>query len=361
MSTLFLQSLTAFTTTLLAITFLAPLAPKLGLIDEPSKRKLHIGAVPTIGGIAVFSALLLGAAIWGGDTPYSILIRGQNATWIFVACGGVLVVTGILDDLYELGVAIRIFSEIAISLVIVEYLDLRLRYVGDVLNIGHIQLSSGVAYVFTIFAIVGIINAFNMLDGADGLLGSLALSTLVIFHFFTEAQPGLFSVFIGSSIAAFLISNLGVTPLIPKTFLGDAGSRLLGFIVVCFLLGAASEQVGNFKVVKPVTALFLVGLPLFDMVFVIFKRLLSADSPFSADRGHIHHLFQELGFSTKATLPTILMMAVSLNFLGLMLHRSGVQEHYQLSIFICCFILYCTSMSQAWALVKRFKALSYPS
>ena len=151
------------------------------------------------------------------------------------------------------------------------------------------------------------------------------------------------------------MSNLELTKFIPKTFLGDAGSRLLGFIVVCMLLAAASDQVGKEKIIQPATALFLIALPLFDMVFITVRRVLRGASPFSADRGHIHHLLQDLGFSDRRALVFIIFLGLSLNLLGLMLHRSAIAEHHQFSIYCGSFALYCLMASQAWRVVEEFK------
>ena len=325
-------------------------------MDDPSERKRHTDATPLVGGLAIMGALCLGALIWGKSNGFLIAVRDQEALWVLLGCALILVLTGALDDRYQLGVAARVGSELLVALIVIETLDLRLLQLGDLLSIGKIRLSAFFAYPFTMVAILGIINAFNMLDGIDGLLATLMIATLVTFHLFTEVPPGLVTLFIGASLVAFLVSNLKLAPFIPKTFLGDAGSRLLGFVVVCLLLGAASGQVGGAKIIQPATALFLVALPLFDMVFTTLRRILKKGSPFVADRGHIHHLLQDLGFSDRRALVLIVAMSVSLNFLGLMLHRSIVAEYHQFAIFCGCFLLYCLLTSQAWWVAERIQA-----
>ena len=234
------QSLTAFALTLVMIVVLSKVASRLGLMDTPSDRKRHATATPPAGGLAIMATLCLGALLWGESRGFLIAVRDQEALWVLLSCAIFLVLTGALDDRFSLGVFARVGSELLVALIVIETLDLRLVHLGDLLSIGDIQLSAFFAYPFTMVAIFGIINAFNMLDGIDGLLASLVIATLVTFHLFTELPPGLVTLFIGSSLVAFLVSNLKLTPFIPKTFLGDAGSRLLGFIVVCLLLGAAS-------------------------------------------------------------------------------------------------------------------------
>ena len=138
--------------------------------------------------------------------------------------------------------------------------------------------------------------------------------------------------------------------------MGDAGSKLLGFVVVCLLLGAASGQVGGSKLIKPATALFLVAVPLFDMVFTTLRRIIRKGSPFAADRSHIHHLFLDLGFSHRRALVMIVTINLAATSLGLLLHRLDAPEYYQLGIFIGIFAMYCLLASQAWIVAGKITA-----
>jgi len=330
----------------------------LGLTDAPSARKRHSGDIPLVGGLAIFLTLVLGGVLWGDSNATMITVKDAEALWVFMGCGAFLVITGALDDRFHLGVFMRVLSEVLVALVVIELLNLRVMHLGDLLGAGDIRLPPAVAYPFTVIAIFGIVNAFNMLDGIDGLLASLVVTTLLTFHFFTETAPGFVSLFIGSSLVAFLVSNLKLSPFIPKTFLGDAGSKLLGFIVVCLLLAAASGQVGGKKLIEPVTALFIVGLPLFDMVFTSMRRVVLKKSPFSPDRSHLHHLMQDLGFSNRRSLILIIIISLSITFLGLMLHRAGVPEYYKFLIFLACFALYSVLTSSAWVVARRVQGMT---
>ena len=352
-----LQIFTGFFVTLFSIFFLAKIAPKLKLVDSPSPRKRHEGNVPLVGGLAIYIALITGGLIWGDSHQTLITANNINALWIFISAGGLLVLVGTLDDRFKLSVTIRVLSETAAALIVIEGLDLDLRNLGALLGGGSIQLPSFIAYPFTLIAIFGIINAFNMLDGLDGLLGSLVLFTLICFHIFTETYPGFLTSFIAASILAFLISNLSVSRIIPKTFLGDAGSRLLGFIVVCLLLAAASSQVGREKLIQPVTALYITALPLFDMSCTVLRRIHLKRSPFLADRSHIHHLMQALGFSNRRALVIIIFLSSIFSSFGLLLNRFDTSEALQFLLFLSCFAGYCLMMNQAWRSVQRLDKL----
>jgi UDP-GlcNAc:undecaprenyl-phosphate GlcNAc-1-phosphate transferase len=314
--------------------------------------------VPIVGGIAIFIALTIAGSLWGDAHQTLITVNGNDALWVFMSCGAFLVLTGAVDDRFHLGVFMRVLSEVLVAIAVIEVLDLRVAHLGDLFGFGIIKISPFMAYPFTAIAIFGIINAFNMLDGMDGLLGSLVLTTLIMFHLFTGTAPGFVSLAIGAALLAFLVSNLQLSPIIPRTFLGDAGSKLLGFIVVCLLLAAASAQVGQTKLIQPVTALFIVALPLYDMVFTSLRRAIRKGSPFAADRSHIHHLMQDLGFSDRRALIIILGIHMSLTFIGLMLHRAGTPDYHQFAVFWGCFGLYCLLSSQLWHVAKRLDALT---
>lgn len=356
MSPLLFQSLTSFSVTLAAIVLLARLAPTVGLLDAPGDRKQHNGHIPLVGGIAIFIASIVGAILWGDSNQTLVTVNGNEALWVFMSGGAMLVVTGALDDRYDLGVFMRILSECAAALIIIEGLDLHVGSLGDLLGTGAIKLPPAVAYPFTVIAIFGVINAFNMLDGVDGLLASLVLLTLLAFHLYTGTAPGFLSLFISAALLAFLVSNLQLTQLIPKTFLGDAGSKLLGFIVVSLILAAASQQIGGQKLIEPVTALYLIGLPLFDMVFTSLRRVIRGQSPFSPDRTHIHHLLLSLGFSRRRTVSIILSTSAAISLLGLMLNSARTPEPVQFTIFLGSFLFYSWITSQAWHISAR---LSY--
>jgi len=348
-----LPPVTAFLTTSVAIVFLCQLAPKLGLLDSPAGRKQHRCVVPLVGGIAIYISLLVGVLIWGGREEVLTLVSQRDAIPIFLLAAGMLVIGGVFDDRYPTGVTLKIATEVLAALIVIEALDFRMTYLGDLIGLGMIEMPAGISYAFTIIAIFGLVNAFNMLDGVDGLLGTLVLTTFGAFHIITGTSVTATAAYLSASVLAFLISNMSVTSWLPKCFLGDAGSRLLGFIAVCFLLSAASAQIGGSKVINPVTALFLVAIPLFDMVLVTLKRAQGGRSPFHADRSHIHHLLLNVGASQFSTVAVIVGANLAVAGLGLILHLQQVGEPYQMGIFSCLFLTYVFVVNWAWKKVAE--------
>jgi UDP-GlcNAc:undecaprenyl-phosphate GlcNAc-1-phosphate transferase len=352
MSITLLQALIAFSSTLVLLRLLALAAPRLRLVDPPDHRKQHAGEIPLVGGLAIYGALLIGAVCWG-DTGTDSLSSHGKPLGIFLLAGGILVVVGVIDDMRSMSVFFRIAAEVAVALLIIEGLDLRASNLGDLFGTGNVQMRGWLAYPFTVVCIFGILNAYNMLDGMDGVVAVISLITLLAFHLFTDTQPGFITVFLGASLVAFLVSNLDLWPAIPKTFLGDAGSKLMGLIVVTLILMVADADVAGLKVIEPVTALYLVGLPLFDMTFTTLRRVLRGRSPIQPDRTHIHHLMQALRLGDRRCLLIITTLGASSPALGLALAHSGAGTPYQFGIFLGLFVMYCVLMQQAWRVAER--------
>jgi len=126
----------------------------------------------------------------------------------------------------------------------------------------------------------------------------------------------------------------------PKIFLGDAGSKLVGLTLVWFLISIAHGGGQNQGGIMPVTALYIVGLPLFDMVATTIRRGRRRISPFQPDRTHIHHILQGIGFSKRATIVSVLGLALSINLLGVVFSLTQLPEAIQFVAFFALYFIY---------------------
>ena len=199
----------------------------------------------------------------------------------------------------------RVLSEVLVAIAVIELLDLQVAQLGNLFGSGNLYLGPSLAYPFTVIAIFGIINAFNMLDGMDGLLASLVYHNigavpLVHGHPTRLCEPRYWR----RAFCLFSFQPQSTRPW-SQSFLGDAGSKLLGFIVVCLLLAAASGQVGNIKLIQPVTALFVVALPLYDMVLPACAALSAKGLPLRRTDLIFITFMQDLGFSDRRALVII--------------------------------------------------------
>ncbi len=145
-----------------------------------------------------------------------------------------------------------------------------------------------------------LINAFNMVDGIDGLLGGLSCVSFaaigMILWFDGQTSLAIWCFAMIAAILPYIMLNLGILGRRYKVFMGDAGSTLIGFTVIWILLETTQ---GKTHPISPVTALWIIAIPLMDMVAIMYRRLRKGMSPFSPDRQHIHHLIMRAGFTSR--------------------------------------------------------------
>ncbi len=214
--------------------------------------------------------------------------------------------------------------------------------IGDLLGFGEISL--GVLSIpFTIFCVVGLMNAFNMIDGLNGICASLALIPIMYVTYLGNFSYGLL-IPIGA-IIGFLAYNLGYLGKKRGVFLGDSGSNMLGF-AVAFICIEYSQNVNHSSYINPVTALWLVALPLIDCITVMFSRSLKGIMPFSPGRDHLHHRLLDFGIKPKRILLIFILSSLILALIGFLLEINFPEREYIsfYAFLILSFTYYFTSM-----------------
>lgn len=284
---------TAAVLTWLALRLLKPLAHRMDWLDHPRGRKDHAEPTPIVGGMAVAFGSTVAAAAFG------LFLGGTPGMVSFVVAGGLLIVVGLLDDLYDIAWPWRIAAQVVAALVMVFGAGVKVAYIGDVFGV-PVDGLGWLSVPFTVFITVALINALNMCDGADGLAGSLVTAALLML-----AMAALYSgnlllferlLTLVAAMAIFLYYNLR-TPwqARARVFLGNAGSMFLGFVIAWVTLRLTQYPAHP---VTPVLAPFFLVPPIMDSIALIIRRICHGQSPFSADRNHLHHLMLDAGFST---------------------------------------------------------------
>ena len=336
---MYTQALSAIVLTAVWMLVLAPFARRYGVVDRPDARKQHGGEVPLIGGLAIFTCVLTLLPLF---TPLN-----DNLLW-YLAAAGLLVVSGVLDDRLNLGVGIRISIEIAAALLMIFGAGLWVGHLGNLLGFRDIYMPLWLATPFTIIAVFGITNAWNMIDGMDGLAGTVSLIALGSFYFLTHEGGGnnsLSGLLLGAT-GAFLLFNVCANRLLPKVFLGDAGSKFIGFTLVWLLIDSTQGGALTGMRLPPVLALFVVGLPLMDMVATTVRRVRKGLPPFQADRTHVHHLLQTAGFTRQEILLLIACTAGFINVVGSLLYAWGAPDWLMFAVFWVLTVLYMTGIER---------------
>ena len=148
-------------------------------------------------------------------------------------------------------------------------------------------------------------------------------------------------------------------PFKHKIFMGDAGSMLIGFNVIWLLIyGSQSMADINQISFTPVTALYIIAIPLMDMVAIMARRIRKGQSPFIADRDHLHHVFMRAGFSSTATLIIITVIAVILALIGIAGNLLVVPDYIMFVFFLLIFSIYNYLIKHSWKLSKLLKKMS---
>lgn len=325
--------LLAFSITINLLFILKSIARRIGLVDKPNRRKTHRGRTPLIGGLAMFGGFVFTALM---IEPLSIDLR-------YLLSGAIiLIIIGFLDDLYELPYYYRFAVEIVAVLLICLGGKTVLNDLGAIGFSGSVITLGIFAIPLTIFATVGVINALNMSDGIDGLAGSLTLVTLLSLVILTW-QAGdtqilkLLWLLIAVTVA-FLTFNLRVPGRAQaQVFMGDTGSMFLGFTLAWFMIYLSQ---GEQRIMTPVTALWIIALPLMDTVSIMLRRIFTKRSPFSADCGHFHHLLLSAGHSVSQALAIMIVLATISATIGLVGFYLQISEAIMFWGFLSLFILH---------------------
>lgn len=344
-----LSSISIFVCSFVSLFFFRKLAHFINLVDVPNERKAHCGQIPLVGGLAIFVVVFCYLLTF----PETII-----SPYLYLFCAGLLLLVGVLDDLYDISFKLRLILQVLISIVMMLYADLILVSFGQL--IGPFSLN---IYYFgffvTVIAVVGAINAFNMVDGIDGLLGGLATITFsslaLLFYLSGNSSLVTFTLTIVIATFPYILMNLGI-PLGQrfKVFMGDAGSTVIGFTVVWLLLEGSQGESPAFS---PVTALWVAAIPILDAVSTISRRIKKGQSPFKPDREHLHHIMQRLGFTPRKSLLVICFMSACFASVGIFAEVLRIPEYYMFFSFVIVQYIYYRLMSRIWrvsVIIRRY-------
>lgn len=275
---------------------------------------------------------------------------------LYLICAGVLVFVGAMDDRFDISVKIRAVVQAVIAVVMMVIAKLHLGSLGYIFGPWELVLGP-FGYFLTLFAVWAAINAFNMVDGIDGLLGGLSSVSFaamgLILWFDGQTSLAMWCFAMIAAILPYIMLNLGILGRRYKVFMGDAGSTLIGFTVIWLLLETTQ---GKTHSISPVTALWIIAIPLMDMVAIMYRRLRKGMSPFSPDRQHIHHLVMRAGFTSCQAFVLITLAAAILAGVGVTAEYSHfVPEWVMLVLFLLAFFLYGYCIKRAWKVARFIK------
>lgn len=297
---------------LITMPFLMKLASKVHFTDKPNKRKQHKKPTPLCGGIALYIGFFISYFIFKREN------FNQQIT-IFIAAT-MIVLIGLIDDWYktkgkEFPILPRLIVQI-FSAILVFNADIAFKGFTNPITGVVISLNPTIQFLLTITWIFGVTTVINWSDGMDGLAGGLSLISATTFFFAAiilgQPESALVSIILSGAILGFLYYNKYPA----KVFMGDSGANFLGFILSITALEGAFKQATVLSLFIPILAL---AVPIFDNLFVIFKRFTEGKPVYQADRSQIHFRLEEKGFSTVQIINYIMVISFTFSAISIVL------------------------------------------
>jgi len=291
------------------------------LVDEPlDNRRVHMKAVPRLGGVAIFLSLLI---------PLSVLLLLNNLLTqtlrperrgivVYLVCGFLVLALGVYDDLNGANAVVK-FAGLAGVAALFYLLGGRIVTLS-IPFVGGVTLHPILGFVLTLIWIVGIANAFNLIDGVDGLAsGSALFSSLVLLGVaLSQGRPvvAVIALALTGALAGFLRYNFNPASI----FLGDSGSLFVGFSLAALSLQGSQKASTAVAVAIPILAF---GLPVVDTSVSIARRIVSGKPIFQGDREHIHHMLLDRGWSQRRVALVLYGVSALFGLLAMLLVNSG--------------------------------------
>ena len=321
------------------------LGRRVGLVDHPDEaRKQHSGAIALTGGIGIFATILLGT--------FALDIAPYTYSMLAIAC--VVFAIGVFDDFHHINPWLRLAIQYGCGIALATFGGIAIVNVGNLLGMGDIPLLL-LGVPLTALSVAGLSNAYNMIDGIDGLAASTITLPLALLYVLAlkAGHPMADSLLLMLvPLAVFLCFNLGPNNAwLPKMFLGDGGSITLGFLVTASLVYFSQ---GENALIEPVTALWLVTLPLMDMLATMLRRFKHGRKLMEADRSHLHHtLMDVLGLGSRQTLAILMLGALACAVSGLALEQ--FPAYVSMFFYFILFGAHCAFVMKAEKIAKRLR------
>lgn len=303
------------------------IAYKIGAIDIPKdKRRVHKKPIPRLGGLAIYYGFLI-----------SVLFFSNMDKQLAGIIGGSLLIVGvgIIDDVMALKASIKFVIQI-LAAIIVALCDVRINAISmpEVIVPGGILSLGVMSFPVTVLWIVGVTNAVNLIDGLDGLaVGVSSIATFSLFFIAIlagEPVVAILAAALAGSCLGFLPYNFNPA----KIFMGDTGSTFLGYMLSIICIQGLFK---GYVIISFIVPFLILGLPIFDTAYAIFRRIKNKQPIMSPDRGHLHHRLIDMGFSQKQTVAILYIITMILGLSAVMVVGQGA---YTGIIIIATFLLF---------------------
>lgn len=300
-----------------AVSFLATplawqLAHRLKAVTPVRARDVHTAPTPRLGGVAMFLGLAT-AIVLASQIEFLEPVFADNLPWAVLGCAGLICLLGVADDIWDLDWLTKLVGQILIAGLLAWQGVQLINFPVFGLTIGSSRLS----LVATVIAVVIAVNAVNWVDGLDGLAAGVIAIGGAAFFVYTYLLTQVMSPTDYSNLATVVMACLvgacvGFLPhnFYPaRIFMGDSGAMMLGLVMAAAAIAVTGEINPGLLATRQELPAFVplllpfavLMLPLADVVITVLRRMVSGNSPFHADRKHLHHRLLDHGHSHRRT------------------------------------------------------------
>lgn len=291
------------------------LAPRIHAMDIPKARGMHNKPMPRFGGMAIYLGTMCSILYFlrGNENLPAILIGG---TLIYALGAADDIVTGGLNAKFKFA------CQIAIA-VLMYFMGLQIKFITNYFGGGgHWQFGTAVCFIVTVLWIVGITNTINLIDGLDGLaagVAAIAAGSIAYVAFIHGDRYGMMVVCLGMmALAGACVGFLPFNFYPAKLFMGDSGSLFLGFMIAIFSVISPLKRSTLLAIIVPVLVL---GIPIFDTMLAIIRRLLSGKPIMSPDKEHLHHHLMKSGYGQRRAVLMIYGISTIMGMAAVLMSR----------------------------------------
>jgi len=322
----------AMLTAVLATPAIARLARAWGAVDAPGIRKIHRKAIPRIGGTAIVLAMLVGmipACVLDGGTSQALRETADRLVVLF-ATSLLVFLLGFIDDIRGVRARVKLLVQVLAAVVLCLF---GIRIEQAALGWRTVELG-WFAWPLTVLWVVGITNAVNLIDGLDGLAAGICTVAcgviLILSVYSNHVVMAILMLSLLGSLTGFLIFNFNPA----RVFMGDCGSMFLGFLLAASSVMCATQSQTIVGLALPALAL---GVPIFDTLFTMLRRILERRGVMSPDHSHLHHKLLDMGLRHRHVV--LLLYGLTLLAAGLGMFMMVTRDAGTLVVFACVVLL----------------------
>ncbi len=329
--------------------FSSPIAKKIAVrlnaIDVPKDdRRMHKKPIPLMGGLAVIAGFLVSIIyifLVYRPTELMMWLEEVSSTKVLGFFIGMLIIIamGVYDDIHPLSSKVKFpIQLLAASIVVLTGTQIKFITIS-ISDVRYVSVGNTLSIILSIFWIAGITNAINLIDGLDGLsAGVSGIASISLFFVSVMMAPDVHVIFsvlyiaLAGAIMGFLPFNFNPA----KIFIGSTGAYFLGFMLSVISIEGATKA---YTALTMVVSLIALGLPIFDTLFAILRRVVNRKPIGEGDRGHIHHRLIDMGISPKFSVTILYVLSGALGLISILLANKGVLPTIIIIVIIFVFVV----------------------